>query len=375
MLFEIRDIGLANALGHFAYTCIKDSNPPGATFRIDLGDTVNEESRIRIGINDTPISFSFADEEFELVRNRVGPHCASHHHNIETAIPETVLLTAPSSEAAEKLCQTALLQDEALSRTGHFRLYVWDAPGEHWRRRAYVPKREWDSVVMDDTISDSMKRDLSDFSSDDVKVWYRQHGIHYRRGYLFHGPPGTGKTSMIAALASYLERPVYKINLVAPKLTDDSLHDAITSVREGSIIVFEDIDCLYGSMREKKEDFFVTFSGLLNAIDGLADAKGTLFIFTSNHPDRLDHALRRKGRIDMEFEFGFANEKQAQKMFLRFFPECDKEAAQFAKSVSTRRVSPATLQEHFVQCRNKTAQEAAVLTVEERKSTDALMYN
>lgn len=129
---------------------------------------------------------------------------------------------------------------------------------------------------MDERISKKLYDDVMDFTGKESGEWYEQHSIPYKRGYLLYGPPGTGKTSTISALASLLKRNVCRINLVANRLTDDSLHCAITNVRENSIVVMEDVDCLFGKMREKKEEFHVTFSGFLNAIDGLQCAKGLL---------------------------------------------------------------------------------------------------
>ena len=98
----------------------------------------------------------------------------------------------------------------------------------------------------------------------------------------------------------------------------------------------------------------VTFSGLLNAIDGLQDPKGILFIFTSNHPERLDPALRRKGRIDIEFALERSNKEQIMAMLKRFYPDASKKQQQvFADNVfmNGQTVTAASLQEFFVRNR------------------------
>ena len=70
-----------------------------------------------------------------------------------------------------------------------------------------------------------------EFESEECRTWYTRHGITHRGGYLFHGPPGCGKTSTIAAIAGHLQRRVHRVSLVAPHLTDDSLSLAMAEVR------------------------------------------------------------------------------------------------------------------------------------------------
>ena len=110
------------------------------------------------------------------------------------------------------------------------------------------------------------------------------------------------KTSTIAAIATRMKRNICRVNLVAPRLCDDSLLRAINSVKKRSIVVMEDMDALFDHREKNDPSQRVTFSGLLNAIDGLNDhaGGGLIYLFTSNHPDKLDPALRRKGRIDLE---------------------------------------------------------------------------
>ena len=158
---------------------------------------------------------------------------------------------------------------------------------------------------------------------------------------------------------------MYKLNLVAKGLTDDSLQMAITSIKERALVVLEDADCLFDMHREKTDhNVVVTFSGLLNAVDGLQTTQqGTIFIFTSNHRDRLDAALRRKGRIDMEVSFDVCTVSQTKRMFQRFYPDAvADELETFVTNVrrahSSTMPTPAELQEFFVRHR-KTASAVA----------------
>lgn len=94
----------------------------------------------------------------------------------------------------------------------------------------------------------------------------------------------------------------------------------------------------------------VTFSGLLNSLDGVTSSEERIIFMTTNHRERLDPALIRPGRVDMKVLIDNASESQARQMFLRFFPGDESLADEFVKRIDlrTNKVSPAQLQGHFV---------------------------
>lgn len=110
------------------------------------------------------------------------------------------------------------------------------------------------------------------------KDWYSDRGIPYRRGYLLHGPPGTGKTSFIQSLASKVNMNVAILSLSAAA-NDDALSSALAQVPKNCMLVIEDVDHYQfeEGVKEKKEGQSsssekntVSVSGILNAIDGIA---------------------------------------------------------------------------------------------------------
>lgn len=163
--------------------------------------------------------------------------------------------------------------------------------------------------------------DMGDFLSDETSHFYQMHGIPYKRSYLFYGVPGTGKTSMIQALAGKYGRNLCYLSPTHPELTDDSLKTAIERAPRNAIIILEDVDALFGKKREKKiQQSPLTFSGLLNALDGVGNHDGLIFVLTTNFKEELDEALIRDGRVDVRVRFDYCTPQQIEQLFENFYP-------------------------------------------------------
>merc|ERR1712173_217923 len=138
-----------------------------------------------------------------------------------------------------------------------------------------------------------------------------------------------------------------------PKMTDESFKSCIQRAPTNSLIVLEDIDALFNKDRSKKhKNCPLTFSGLLNGLDGVGNPDGQIFIMTTNFVDRLDDALIRSGRVDLHIEFPLATDEQLRKMFLLFYPESADSAALFVQQIRTYfadGISMAAVQQHFIQ--------------------------
>ena len=182
---------------------------------------------------------------------------------------------------------------------------------------------------------------------DDVKnflsssKWYEDRGIPFRRGYLLHGPPGCGKTSFITALAGELDLSISILNLSDRRMDDDRLNHLMSIAPSQSIILLEDIDAAFESREESPKMQMayeglsrVTFSGLLNMLDGVASSEGRILFMTTNYLERLDPALVRPGRVDVKEYIGYATGHQLKRAFTNFFPgSSERLADKFAKSV------------------------------------------
>ncbi|KAI3896995.1 hypothetical protein MKX03_015819 [Papaver bracteatum] len=192
------------------------------------------------------------------------------------------------------------------------------------RRDNWYKKKMWshvvfnhpatlDNLAMDKAKKEDIIKDLIAFSK--AKDYYKKIGKAWKRGYLLYGPPGTGKSTMIAAISEYMNYDIYDLELKSVKGGNRELRKLLLDTSDKSIIVIEDIDCniaLTNKRKTKKktsskktED--VTLSGLLNFIDGLWSSTGgeRLIIFTTNHIEKLDPALIRRGRMDKHIELAY----------------------------------------------------------------------
>lgn len=168
--------------------------------------------------------------------------------------------------------------------------------------------------------------------------WYSERGLPYRRGYLFHGVPGAGKTSLVHAIAGELNLDIYVINLSKRNLDDSVLTELISDLPARSIALIEEIDAAFlrGVTREstgsasgsesRDSSPGVTLSGLLASIDGIQASEGRLLFATTNNYHALDSALIRAGRLDVHVEFTYASQPQAEELFKRFFHANDNPA-------------------------------------------------
>ncbi|BAF12480.1 Os03g0584400, partial [Oryza sativa Japonica Group] len=199
----------------------------------------------------------------------------------------------------------------------------------------------FDTIAMEPDLKKSIVDDLDRFLK--RKEYYRRIGKAWKRGYLLHGPPGTGKSSLVAAMANYLRFNLYDLDLSEVRV-NAALQRLLISMPNKSILVIEDIDCCFDAnpreahkittaALDQAEDFDfsssdsddavgapprarragdlqqqkLTLSGLLNFIDGLWSTSGEerVIVFTTNYKERLDPALLRPGRMDMHVYMGY----------------------------------------------------------------------
>jgi len=202
---------------------------------------------------------------------------------------------------------------------GIYELHRW---GLGWTKVQSKRPRSLESVILDKDNANKLLEDIKHFQSS--ANWYMDMGIPYRRGYLLFGPPGTGKTSFTLAVAGALKLNICYLNLSGENMDDDGLNRALNQAPANCIILLEDIDAIFRSrtaVKGKKGRRSVSFSGLLNALDGVRSQEGRILVMSTNHKERLDPALIRPGRCDMHLEFSNATFSMIKRLLLKFYPE------------------------------------------------------
>jgi|688.fasta_scaffold17853_6 chaperone BCS1 len=256
-----------------------------------------------------------------------------------------ITIFSRNRKLAHQLIEEA--RDVAMPKS-EMRLTVHRAGQGYWMEQMKRLPRPLDSVILCNGLMEEMLEDARTFLA--RRDWYVQRGIPYRRGYLLHGPPGTGKSSAVVAIASALQMDIAILSLGDSSLDDNGLAELFSSIPVNSLVLIEDIDCAFLERKEGDDKRSkVTFSGLLNAIDGVAAGEGRLLFATTNHIQRLDPALIRPGRIDRKIYIGFATTEQAEKLFFRFFPNADEAwAKEFASAIPCGKITMCMLQTHLL---------------------------
>jgi chaperone BCS1 len=291
--------------------------------------------------------------------------------------------------------------------------------GGAWSKTSSRPSRPMETVILDAKQKTDIIRDVNEYLHPASPRWYATRGIPYRRGYLFHGPPGTGKTSLSFALAGIFGLEIFAISLQEPTLTENDLMQLFSGLPSRCIVLLEDVDAA-GLLRDgksgsedktkrkgkagkdekekdgekevkgqkgvaKKDEEYtlqdtlkdlakelkavnaqkggnkggndnnasggghpnrapgtgVSLSGLLNAIDGVASHEGRVLVMTTNHPEQLDAALVRPGRVDLRVEFKLAMKEQISELFVRMYAASDVPKFDIAPDRATTGYEPA----------------------------------
>lgn len=187
-----------------------------------------------------------------------------------------------------------------------------------WECSSHIRIKPITNVILNPETKSKITKDIDTFLLSEQ--WYKDVHIPYKRGICFYGPPGTGKTTISLALANYTNRNVYCLNLNC--IDDDSkLPRCFGNMNDNSILLIEDIDRVFSGRDNVKEGSKITFSSLLNCLDGAFYKHGLITIITTNHIEKLDEALLRTGRIDLKVEIPLPTEREISEYLSLFYKQ------------------------------------------------------
>ncbi len=186
---------------------------------------------------------------------------------------------------------------------------------ERWRGYDKSCKKTFKNCIYSREIYNDVTKRIDNWL--DSKDRYHELGIPYKIGFIFHGIPGTGKSSMHHCIASRYNMKTYIID--SKIIKNDNMMRIIGHIPKRSIILFEDIDIMIKDLnREKekkheekeKESKSVIFKNILDILDGYILLNESIIIMTTNKIDDIDPAIIRPGRIDYKYKFGYCTEYQ-----------------------------------------------------------------
>lgn len=251
------------------------------------------------------------------------------------------------TDILEEFCQMCVFKYLESIKASTWKQQIFVNKSNAWEGSDSKNIRKLDTVVLPTNIKIEIKDDMEIFLNSEE--WYLHRDIPYTRGYLLYGLPGTGKTSLIKALSLHYKKHIAFLVLNSVE-SDNQLIELLQSIDyKSTILIIEDIDAMIDLVKSREleskaessddsEDYPIdqnqkqtkpgtklkqpttlTFSGILNAIDGVFNTHGRIMFMTTNKPEVLDQALIRAGRCDVKKQFNYCDRKQIQELYYMFF--------------------------------------------------------
>lgn len=179
--------------------------------------------------------------------------------------------------------------------------------------------RDFDTLYFDGNIDKDIKSHLDSWI--DSESIYKERGLLFKTGILLYGEPGTGKSSIALAIASYLKCNIINIDL--SNFSNFNIGEVVTAIdadKDRYVILLDEIDTLFKSRddqdttQEQKE----AVSKLLALLDSAQSPNNVVFVATTNYIDRLDKAVIREGRFDKQYCIKNISKQTAIKMCYSF---------------------------------------------------------
>jgi hypothetical protein len=324
-----------DAVLYYSYKLLNDeqkSNIPLIIVHEKEGSNRDESSddydnKIQFGINSEKIEFNFEEDIIQIEIKYEGNYI-SIGYSID--IFKKIII---SGNKVEKFLLEAnkFYSQNVILKYKNDKLNILNYD-DIWFLNSYSDYREIKSISLPSNQLNPLLEDVEKFINNKEK--YKSLNIPYQRNYLLYGPPGTGKTSIVKAVASKFK---FNIGIIEfnSKFDDRDLKRAFKKIPKNTIILLEDIDCLFQN-RKKADEFKngLSYSGILNCLDGIEVNNDLIVFITTNHLETLEVALKR--RIDYFSKFDFSTKEQIKHIYNRFFPEQDDNFNDFYKGIKSK---------------------------------------
>lgn len=180
--------------------------------------------------------------------------------------------------------------------------------------------RDIDTLYYEPGIKESVVAHIDGFFN--TKKLYEEKNINYKTSLLLYGPPGTGKSSLVNALCNKYSIDMILVDMnTFDKLDVNILTQCINGDDNTYLVLLEDIDTIFNMNRDSEnvdKDDKKIINKLLQFLDSNSSPNNVIFCYTTNHIDRLDEALLRKGRVDKQVYIGPINRDVAYTMCKSF---------------------------------------------------------
>ena len=221
----------------------------------------------------------------------------------------------------------------------HILVLTWDGS---WCDEYKTPKRSNKSIYLPDDSYQKVLTDLKSFYANSER--YAQLEVPYVRTYMLHGLPGTGKTSMIYTIATELDKNIAILDFSDKDMSDTSIRRAVYKLPANPILCLEDMDSLFAADR-KSDKSTITFSGVLNVLDGVIKNTGLVIFMTTNLLANMDDTAMKR-RVDYYLKFDLMKKDQIVNMFTHFFP--NQNSKKFSELCTKLQLTPCILKKFFV---------------------------
>lgn len=281
---------------------------------------------------DIQIEDMFNDNPISILRSRVGQSVGTAHSAV---FYEKLTIKAKSHEVLKSLIEFLINSANASQikpNRDYINLYVYEKA--YWSKTTSQKKRSIETIHLPNEIKLDLMNDITEFRND--RELFETHGVPYKRSYLLLGPPGTGKTSLIYALASFFDLDIGIFKVTTEK---QSLEQAYKDLPKNTLMLIEDIENFFGESSKFNR------SDLLNALDGVIVKDQLLTFMTANNIADIPKVILRSGRVDKQIMFDYCTKEQIIKIYMNFQPDETLESAEeFYKKTRHLKLTPSILQ-------------------------------